>query len=164
MALLKPYVCVCPPTFASIVNMCEIHTCLHPNVCCAQQWLIYIIVQASMYECHRTDLTLHSMPTCGILNMNIQIWANKVMSQVRGQTIDVKRSQRKEKKHPLRTKLLTLLLHLTLTRLDRLRLLRSFSWGSVGRLVQTMWGVSYLSRSFGQLLKMKSMMKNLMPA
>lgn len=43
-------------------------------------------------------------------------------------------------------------------------LLRSLSWGSVGRLFHTMYGVSYLSLSLGQLLNRKSMMKNLMPA
>lgn len=51
-----------------------------------------------------------------------------------------------------------------LTRRDTVALVLSLSWGSVGRLFHTIYGVSYLSRSFGQLLNRKSMMKNLIPA
>lgn len=52
----------------------------------------------------------------------------------------------------------------SLTRRDTVALVLSLSWGSVGRLFHTMWGVSYLSRSFGQLLNRKSMTKNFIPA
>lgn len=57
-----------------------------------------------------------------------------------------------------------LVVFVSLTRLDTVALVRSLSWGSVGRLFHTIKGVSYLSRSFGQLLNRKSMMKNFIPA